>query len=253
MGIAFDPPLERAPVPQEPTRTSRRPPTATSLPIKFSLRLRCPCQPGANGQKRYRRCSIRTLVEQGGKLVDIAGIDVAGETMGLSVLRSYYIFFTDVVAAALKDGWTGYAPGDKRAKDKALDFLLAQLQRPGGRASVCPLGPLYLHTSGTPGRPEFFASMHPVAVVRTKDIFMSLPRQQRETHWLASRIPRKFRRNGHARVKNVPVYEAFPYMLVADAPWNIDTTAFPVAQYEAGGRLGAPGSCWQIVVEEHSG
>jgi len=53
---------------------------------------------------------------------------------------------------------------------------------------VCPLGPLYLNTSGTPGRPEFFARMRPVAVVRTKDIFVSLPHQQRETHWLASRI-----------------------------------------------------------------
>jgi hypothetical protein len=115
---------------------------------------------------------------------------------------------------------------------------------------VVSTGPLVPHTSGTPGRPEFFASMRPVAVVRTKDIFVSLPHQQREAHWLASRILRKFHRNGRMRVKNVPVYEAFPYMLVADEPWNIDTTAFPVAQYEAGGRLGAPGSCWQIVVEE---
>ena len=169
--------------------------------------------------------------------------------MGLAVLRSYYIFFTDVIAAARADGWSGYVQGDKRAKDKALDFLLTQLQRPGGRASVCSLGPLYLHTSGTPGRPEFFASMRPVAVVRTKAIFNSLPLKQRETHWLASRIPRKFRMNGRTHIKHVPVYVAFPYMLVGDAPWNIDTTSFPVAQYEAGGRLGAPGSCWQIVVD----
>ena len=41
--------------------------------------------------------------------------------------------------------------------------------------------------------------------------------------WLATRIPRKFRRDGRTRIKNVPVHDAFPYMLVEDAPWNTDT------------------------------
>lgn len=56
-------------------------------------------------------------------------------------------------------------------------------------------------------------------------------------------VPQKWT---HAHQKRACVRDV-PLHVGRWAPWNTDTRSFPAAQHEAGGRLGAPGSCWQIV------
>ena len=59
---------------------------------------------------------------------------------------------------------------------------------------IRPRGNLYLHRSRTPGQARFIACMRPVAVVvMSKTVYDNLPADERESHWLASKVARKRR------------------------------------------------------------
>ena len=189
--------------------------------------------------RHVRLYDIRTLIQQrGGKLVQYKGDNVAGEAIRLGVLGSYVVWSTDVLAAATSEGWTGCDD-----KDAAVDWLFKKLHKTGS-VSLCPRGPLFLHHSGVPGRPEFIAKMRPVAAVRTALAWKNLTKEERKSHWLGSPVDRKFGQ----RVRQVPLYQAFPYLLVGGGPWEHNPESFPEAEYEKYGRLGAPGSAWRIIV-----
>jgi hypothetical protein len=219
--------------PVQPTHAGTQQLIATSLPIKRSIKLR----------RRYGRhvrlYDIRALIQQrGGKLVQYKGDNVAGEAIRLGVLGSYVVWSTDVLAAATSEGWTGCDD-----KDAAVGWLFKKLHKTGS-VSLCPRGPLFLHHSGVPGRPEFIAKMRPVAAVRTALAWKNLTKEERKSHWLGSPVDRKFGQ----RVRQVPLYQAFPYLLVGGGPWEHNPESFPEAEYEKYGRLGAPGSAWRIIV-----
>ena len=58
------------------------------------------------------------------------------------------------------------------------------------------------------------ARMRPVAVVMSKDVYDSLPADERENHWLASKVARKRGR----KEQMVLVWEVYPYLIVGCEP-----------------------------------
>ena len=80
--------------------------------------------------------------------------------------------------------------------------------------------------------------------MRTALAWKNLTKEERKSHWLGFPVERKFGQ----RVKQVPLYQAFPYLLVGGVPWDSDPESFPEIKYEKYGRLGPPGSALRIIV-----
>ena len=102
---------------------------------------------------------------------------------------------------------------------------------------------MYLHKSRTPGPAQFIARMRPVAVVRSQDVFDKLPDDERESNWLASTVSR---RRGRKRRK-IPVWRAFPYLIVGSGAWDVDVEGIRGLRAKYG-KLGAAGMVFHVLV-----
>ena len=116
-----------------------------------------------------------------------------------------------------------------------------------GWVLIRPRGDLYLHRSRTPGQARFIACMRPVAVVMSKTVYDNLPADERESHWLASKVARKRR----GREQMVPVWEVYPYLIVGCEPWDVDEFMREKLRgiHATHGKHGAAGTVFHIYVD----
>jgi hypothetical protein len=112
---------------------------------------------------------------------------------------------------------------------------------------IRPRGHLHLHRSRTPGQARFIACMRPVAVVMSKTVYDNLPADERESHWLASKVARKRR----GKEQMVPVWEVYPYLIVGCEPWDADEFMREKLRgiHATHGKHGAAGTVFHVYVD----
>jgi hypothetical protein len=173
------------------------------------------------------------------------GRHVAGEAVSAQVFGSYLVNACHLIVSAREQGW-GDHNGPDWDRDDALNFLKLKLQTER-RVLIRPRGDLYLHRSRTPGQAQFIARMRPVAVVLSKTVYENLPADERESHWLATKVARK--RAGKQQM--VPVWEVYPYLIVGCGPWDADVFVREKLRgiHATHGKHGAAGTVFHIYVD----
>ena len=180
----------------------------------------------------------RTLedeVNAGGKEWDGA----AGETTGVVGIAMYVMWECNPVAMAAKL--------DIREPDryKALLHVLAAL-REGQLVEVIGAEHVYLHARGRPGAPQFLARMRPQFIVRSDSAWDMMDTSAQASHWLGTTVERRSGGSMH-------IYQAWPYLIVGEGPWDTTRDIFPRPAGEKYGRAGAPGAPWWVGIEPGGG
>ena len=198
-----------------------------SFPLSPTTQLQCP--------GNVRR-TPKELIESGGKLVD----GVAAEAVHRAALGSFLAWETDAVAAANNIGYTGNNQFD------AVKCLMEKVEK-SGEVSIVPRGPVYVHESGSPGLPFLCARIKkPTRVLDSAAVWKKLVEKgDNKKHWLNSRV--------EYRGKRVPVWKAYPVLIVGEEVWETHTDGFPRPSHEKYGRSGSPGTPFWILVLGTSG
>jgi hypothetical protein len=196
-------------------------PSEPSLPVDADMKLDSP-----EGSR-----TLEQELNAGGKL----WADLATESLRFVGIAMYVMWECNPIAMAARLGIT------EPDRYKALLHVLQAL-REGQLVEVVGARHCYIHARGRPGAPQFLARMRPQYIVSSEAAWCGMTPAEQNAHWLGTTVARGSK-------GSMPIYKAWPYLLVGDGPWDLRRDTFPRAAGATYCRAGAPGTPWWVGVE----
>ena len=87
--------------------------------------------------------------------------------------------------------------------------------------------------------------MRPQFIVRSEVAWDAMEPDEQASHWLGTTVE-------HGSGGSMPIYQAWPYLIVGKGPWDIGRDTFPRPAGEKYGRAGATGAPWWVGIDSDS-